>query len=87
MAESFVLMVSISSSLFLRMLGVENTIRKHKFFAAGARTAIECYVHLVDHPVQDEEAKKDEASGMISTVRRYSASLLDSNEGLCCCLS
>ena len=48
---------------YCRMLAVEDNIKSHKFFGLAAKAAIECYLHLVDHPVQDEEQKKDEATG------------------------
>ncbi|XP_065196525.1 N-alpha-acetyltransferase 16, NatA auxiliary subunit-like [Sycon ciliatum] len=56
---------------YTRMLAVEDTIHQHKFFGNGAKTAIECYLHLFDHPVQDEAQKKEEEfAGMDSKERK-----------------
>jgi hypothetical protein len=44
---------------YVGLLRLEDVLRSHPFFFSAARCAIEVYLHLHDHPLQDEPTKEE----------------------------
>ncbi|XP_035680936.1 N-alpha-acetyltransferase 15, NatA auxiliary subunit-like isoform X3 [Branchiostoma floridae] len=44
---------------YISLLRLEDIIRKHPFYFKAAKLALETYIHLVDHPLTDEDKAKD----------------------------
>lgn len=48
---------------YVGLLRLEDVLRSHPFYFSAARCAIEVYLHLHDHPLQDEPTKEELQEG------------------------